>query len=244
MKMLRGLAGSCAFGVSLLAFAAAPMARAQDGASASPSRPSAAVSFAFERPGVAVPKFILRIGEDGTGSYKGEEAPPLSPYPGVSSPTEPIDRGLALSSPTAHKIFMLARSLHYFNVACASKAKNIADTGKKTLFYKGPDGEGSCTYNYSENKSVNQLTEIFQGIASTMDEGRRLDHLHRYDRLGLDAAIGQLTQEIADGHALELGTIQTTLRSIADDTAVIERVRTRANSLLALVPVEMRQAGP
>jgi hypothetical protein len=205
---------------------------------------AATVSFAFERAGLSVPKFTMRVSEDGSGTYQGEEAPPVSPYPGVSTPTEPIDRGFTVSSATAHKVFALARDLHNFNVACASKAKNIADTGKKTLSYKGADGVGSCVYNYSENKNVEQLTEIFQGLAATMDEGRRLDHLHRYDRLGLDAALTFLAQQVAEGRALELGTIQATLRSIAADADVMQRVQTRASALLAMIPAEMRQAGP
>ena len=99
------------------------------------------------------------------------------------------------SAATAAKVFALAHSLNYFNIACASTAKNVADTGKKTLDYirLGANGSradgvlGSCTYNYTENKDVQTLTDIFQGIADTLDEGRKLDYLHRFDRLGLDA---------------------------------------------------------
>jgi hypothetical protein len=69
-----------------------------------------------------------------------------------------------------------------------------------------------------------------------LDEGRQLDHLHRYDRLGLDAAIKFLGQEVTDGRALEVGVIADSLRSIAADSEVMDRVRTRANTLLAMVP--------
>ena len=137
----------------------------------------------------------------------------------------------SVSPATARKIFTLARDLKQFNFPCPSKAKNIADTGKKTLTYNGVEATSSCTYNYSENKNVQALTEIFQGIAETMNEGRKLDYLHRYDRLGLDAEITYLAQEVTAGRALELGAITESLRSIAADAEVIERVRTRANSL-------------
>ena len=207
-------------------------------------RVPAVVSFSFERHGVHVPRYTLRVSESGTGSYEGEEAPPVSPYPGVSSRPDPIDRAFILSPATTGKIFGMAHDLHGFKIHCASGAKNIADTGKKTLTYKGPDGEGSCTYNYSESKNVTLLTEMFQGIAETMDEGRRLDQLHRYDRLGLDAAMATLAEQVAAGRALELSTIQATLRSIAGDSEVMERVRSRANTLLGMVPAEVRTSGP
>jgi len=208
-------------------------------AQTAPARPMAVVSFSFERRGVPVPRYTLRVSESGAGSYEGEEAPPVSPYPGVSSNPDPIDRAFILSPATTAKIFGLAHELRGFKVRCASGAKNIADTGKKTLIYQGPEGESSCTYNYSDSKGVTVLTDLFQGIAETMDEGRRLDHLHRYDRLGLDAAMATLAEQVAEGRALELSTIQATLRSIASDSEVMERVRARANKLLAMVPAEM-----
>ncbi len=149
-----------------------------------------------------------------------------------------IDRSINLTPATVTKIFKAARALNYFNIECASKAKNIADTGKKTLTYTGADGSGSCTYNYSENKSVDTLSNSFLAIAYTMDEGRRLEFLHRYDRLGLDAEMISLGQEIEAGRAMELGTITPVLAAIADDTAVIQRVRLRAQKMLERVAAE------
>ena len=143
-----------------------------------------------------------------------------------------IDRPITLSPATVTKIFKLARSLDRFDIACDSKAKNIANTGKKTLTYAGPDGRGSCVYNYSENKSVSALTDMFFAIAFTLDEGRRMEFLHRYDRLGLDAEISSLAQEEKEGRALELGTIAPTLSAIENDTALIQRVRLQAARLL------------
>jgi hypothetical protein len=191
------------------------------------------VSFHFERPGLPVPKFTLTIREDGSASYKAEEAPVSAGSMGVQPvAAKPIDRSITISQPTVTAIFKAAHSLDYFNTECESKAKNIANTGNKTLSYAGADGHGSCTYNYSENKSVTWLTETFQAIAFTMDEGRRLDYLHRYDRLGLDEEMENLVHEYEQKRALELGTISSTLASLADDDAVMQRVRTRASRLL------------
>jgi hypothetical protein len=41
-----------------------------------------------------------------------------------------------------------------------------------------------------------------------------------------------LSQEVQEGRALELGTISPTLTSIADDTALIQRVRLKASKML------------
>ena len=78
------------------------------------------------------------------------------------------------------------------------------------------------------------LSDTFLAIAFTMDEGRRLEFFHRYDRLGLDAEISTLAHEATEGRALELGTIAPTLESIERDTALIQRVRLQAGKLLEL----------
>jgi len=193
----------------------------------------AEVNFQFERPGLSVPRFSLLLREDGTGSYQAEQAERSPTSTSIRhEEAQHIDRAILLSPATVSKIFKAARSLNYFNAACASKAKNIADTGKKTLSYSGTDGHGSCVYNYSEDKDVEKAGETFIGIAYTLDEGRRLEFLHRYDRLGLDAEMAALAQEVEAGRALELGTISQTLATIANDMAVMQRVRLRAAKML------------
>jgi len=191
------------------------------------------VSFKFDRVGLPVPHFTLRVHENGTGTYQADQAEiPATQTSMRGQAAQHIDRPINLTPRTIAKIFKDARELNHFSVECASKAKNIADTGTKTLTFAGSDGTGSCVYNYSENKTVQSLTDIFLGIASTLDEGRQLEFLHRYDRLGLDAEINSFADEVKEGRALELGTISPTLAAIADDTAVIQRVRLRAAKML------------
>jgi hypothetical protein len=226
-------------GIGIAMFFAWTSAMAQD-PQVPPNAPPAAraeVAFAFSRLGVQVPKYRLTIREDGTVLYEGDALPFVNArYSSATPPPQPFRSATDISPATAARVLKLAHDLRRFSITCASKAKNIADTGAKTLSYSGPDGSGSCTYNYSESKDVQQLTDIFQGIAETMDEGRRLDYQHRYDRLGLDETITFLGQEVSEGRALEVATIAASLRSIAGDSEVMERVRTRANALLTLVP--------
>jgi hypothetical protein len=199
----------------------------------------AEVSFQFERAGVPVPRFTLQVNEDGTGRYQAEEVEGPADHGTMHyDSAKHIDRNLELTSATTTEIFKAARELGGFDKGCAEKAKNIADTGKKTLSYRGADGTGSCTYNYSGNKEVETLTNLFLAIAFTMDEGRRLDFLHQYDRLGLDAEMIGFEREVAAGRALEPGTIAPVLTSIASDTAVMQRVRQQAAKLLKQAAIE------
>ena len=228
---------NCVFLVAALAMSSGTGVIAQTAASAvNTASEQPEVTFKFERNGLAVPRYTILLHEDGTGRYQADEAV-TSPSTQSSSAMQytggkHIDRPMTLSPATTEKIFKTARALNFFNVECASKAKNIANTGDKTLSYSGNDGKGSCEYNYSDNKSVSTLTDMFLAIAFTMDEGRRLEFLHRYDRLGMDAEITSLANEVQAGRAMELSTIAPTLDAIAGDAAVMQRVRLRAENLL------------
>jgi hypothetical protein len=220
-------------GISLIIGVASAIAQTAEPSIVGSTKTPAEVSFQFDRTGLPVPRFTLRLKEDGSGNYQAEQTEVAASANSTrGQAAQHIDRPVTISHQTAAKIFKEARALNYFNGECASKAKNIADTGKKTLSYTGPDGSGSCTYNYSENKIVDSLTNIFLAIAYTMDEGRRLEFLHRYDRLGLDAEMITFSQEVEAGRALELATISSALAAIVDDTAVIQRVRLKAQKLL------------
>lgn len=196
------------------------------------------VSFTFDRKGLPVAHYRLVVYGNGSGVYEGQEIVTASAYPAAAQEPRPFKHSVTISAATVKKIFAAAERLNRFDVPCASKLKNIADTGTKTLRYEGQEGSGSCTYNYSENKDVQSLTDIFQGIAETMDTGRKLDQLHRYDRLGLDSVMKSLMDEVSSGRALEIGTIATSLRSIASDADVMSRVRNRATVLLNQIPAD------
>jgi hypothetical protein len=226
-------------GTLLIVCSALALAQTAEPSTVGPAKTSPEVSFQFDRTGLPVPRFTLRLREDGTGSYKADQSEIAATGTAMrGQAAQHVDRTINVTSGTVAKVFKAARAANYFNIECASKAKNIADTGKKTLTYTGADGSGSCTYNYSENKSVDTLTDTFLAIAFTMDEGRKLEFLHRYDRLGLDAEMISFGQEVTAGRALELGLIAPTLAAIADDTAVIQRVRLRAQKMLEQVAAE------
>jgi hypothetical protein len=208
-------------------------AQAAEAASTALANAPAQISLQFDRPGLPVPHFVLLVREDGTGRYQAQQVARSSSDGSVrGEAAQQIDRTMNLSASTVTKLFKDARASNDFRIVCASKLKHIASTGDKTLSYTGPDGAGSCAYNYSEDKAVAAITDTLLAIAFTMDEGRKLEFLHRYDRLGLDAEMNFLSQEVAAGRALELATIAPTLASIADDTSVMQRVRLAAAKML------------
>jgi len=195
--------------------------------------------FHFVRPGLPVPEFTFNLNQDGSGTYAASyvSSAPTSKYApqytGVpTAPPVQTTRPITLSAKTTSLLFERARNPEGIRAGCESKVKNIADTGSKTITYTTAQGSTHCTYNYTENKTVAAITETFQAIAETLDEGRTIEQAHRYDRLGLDHQLSILSDNVRDGRAVEVATIAQVLQSLCDDTQVMDRVRKRAATLL------------
>lgn len=182
-----------------------------------------AVSMDFVRTGLSVPHWTIAIHEDGSGRY---EEPG-----GADKSAEPARQSLRITPATLHRLaagFDAVSANH-----CETKAKHIANTGQKTIVYKtGSDGSVNCTFNYSDDEKLQDTANAFVAIAATMQMGTQLAKLHRYDRLGLDAQIQYLDEEMKAGRALEVQNIAPVLKSIAEDDRVIDRVRRKAARML------------
>jgi hypothetical protein len=109
----------------------------------------------------------------------------------------------------------------------------VAFQGWKTLTYTGPQGQGSCTFNYSKDKEIQNLGDSLIAVAETILEGARLEVLLQHDRLGLDQEMEFLTEAVGDGQAQQICAIREILERLAQDDGVLERVRMRARALLA-----------
>jgi hypothetical protein len=197
------------------------------------SGPVSTFTFKFENPQLQPASYILEIHEDGSGHYKsvpGVPAPDSFSTDGVAP--QAIDREIKISDILRTKLFSTARSHHYFAIACEATKLHVAFTGKKTLTYSGPDGQGSCTYNYSQDEELNRLADEMEAVSFTLEEGQRIASQLQHSRLALDAELETLQDAAKNGRAVELENIAPQLQSVVDDEAVLERARRRAKMLL------------
>jgi hypothetical protein len=221
---------------SKLALAVLPLAVAAvalAGTQPLPAQPSAAPAFAidFTNPGLNPAHWILTLSPDGSGHFRSERgAAPVDATQGLEAAN--IDRDIQVSAEFAAHVFESAHQHSLFTADCESHMK-VAFQGWKKLTYTGPDGTGSCTFNYSKDKSIQDLGESLVAVAATIVEGARLENLLQHDRLGLDKEMEYIAEASADGRVQQMVAIKPILEKLADDPEVMERVRKRARVLLA-----------
>jgi hypothetical protein len=137
-----------------------------------------------------------------------------------------------LSSGGSAKVFAWTAQAKYFDGDFDYKKNAVANTGRKTLTFADPTRHFQTTYNWSENTAIDQLTRFFQGVSSTIEHGRKLEFLHRYDKLGLEAQLKGMEEEAQSRYLAELQIIAPVLESIAGDSSVMNIARQRARRLL------------
>ena len=211
----------------------ASLAAAQQAAAPAPSgADQASVWFNFYwNEGIPWQSYSILVRADGNTHFEG------TPSPSPDGDTDPVTEDFVMSEANRQKIFNLAGKLNYFHGDFDSHLKHIAQTGAKTLTYKSAHVQGSCTYNYSQNSDVQQLTQLFLGLATTLDFGRKLAWNYRFDKLGMNETLRKL-EELQAGHQVdELSAIEPVLRKIANDSGLMHISRETAQHLLKTIGV-------
>ena len=212
--------------MAVSAFSAALHAQAPQ-SEANPPQPT--VTFTLEWPSREPHRYVIAVDSGGNAVYRSwttdAEAEP-------SNADDPYLQKVALQAATRDRIFTLARQLDYFNGDFEFHKHRVASTGNKTLAYADPEKRYETRYNWSENAGISELTTLFQGMSATMESGRRLERLYRFERLGLDEELKNLEQLVADHQATELQIIAPLLDRLASDPSVMNLARQRARHLL------------
>lgn len=184
----------------------------------------------FSNPGLSPSQWTLTLRPDGSGHFRSQAGKPPDDATQVNVPA--VDRDVQVSAAYAGRVFAAAGRHRWFKEACESHLK-VAFQGWKTLTYTGPQGQGSCTFNYSKDKEIQDLGDSLEAVVETILEGARMELLLQHDRLGLDAEMKYLVEAVGDGRAQQVCVIRGLLEQLAQDDTVLERVRKRARMLLA-----------
>jgi hypothetical protein len=194
-----------------------PAARAQQ---------PAVVTFTLDFPGSEPSHYVISVASDGHATYDSDGK--LSP----DSEGDPFHLDFSMSTETSRRIFDLAARGHYFQGGVDSGKKNLASTGAKTLTYKDSGRNMTATYNYSPVTAVQQVTQLFQSLSTTLEFGRRLEYFHRYQKLALDEELKRMDDAASRNDLEEMAAVVPILQRIVSDTSVINPVRARAQRMI------------
>ena len=188
---------------------------------------SATVSFTLDFPKSNPSHYEIVLSGDGHGTYSSNGQ--------LSEDAAPADLAavpFTVSDKVRDEIFDLSQRAHYFSGKVDSGYKNIANTGEKILAYKDDQHSGQATYNYSLNPDIQQLTQIFQNLSTTLEFGRRLTFFDKYQKTALDDELTRMEDMQRSNTLGDVHAIAPILHEIAMDQSVMRISRARALRLL------------
>jgi hypothetical protein len=185
------------------------------------------VTFTLDFPASQPGHYSIQIDSDGKARYESTSK--------VSSESEDNDNFVyqfSISPATRDRIFDLSAKARYFQKDLDSHRKNLAFTGRKTLRYKDENRSGESTYNYSPDSTVQELTNLFQGLSATLELGHRLEYSLRYQKLALAEELKRTEESARMSPPVEIQAIAPILQQIVADSSVMNVTRARARRLL------------
>jgi hypothetical protein len=212
--------GPWGFLAAFIALVAALPLRASD---------SATITFSLDFPASEPEHYSISVAADGHAHY--ESSGKISED---SEDRETYQSEFTLSDGTRARVFDLAAQAHYFAGKVDSGNRKLAFTGTKKLVYSDGQRTSAAEYNFSSVAPVQQLTQLFQSLAATLDFGRRLAYAHRYQKLALDDQLKQMEDSARKGELAELQSVKPILQQIYDDSSVLNVVRARAERLMEM----------
>lgn len=216
----RALAIFSAAVLACVALIFGPIVRAAD---------TASVTFSLDFPNSDPEHYVIAVQSNGKAHYECRGRISQD-----SEETENYTSEFTFSEAARARIFDLAAQAHYFSGKIDTGNKKLAFTGSKKLSYKDGQRESSAEYNYAAVTAVQQLTALFQGIASTLEFGRRLAHYHRYQKLALDDELKRMEAQARSGQLSEIPAVKPILQEIYDDGSVMNVVRARAQRIIEM----------
>lgn len=184
----------------------------------------------FSNPGLTPSRWSMELHADGSAHFHSD--------PGEKTATElhtiepgVVDKDIQLSREFTDRMFEVVRRRRLLADGCESHLK-VAFQGWKKISYSGPEGEGSCEFNYSKSRDIQEMGDSFVAVAATIVEGARLELLLQHDPLGLDKEMEFLKEASSDGRVQQVCAIEPILAKLSDDPGVMERVRKQARMLL------------
>ena len=224
MRAMRSF--TIAIGVLALAAVslASPPQQSADHNSASP----AAVTFTLNFPHSDPENYSIAV--DGAGHARYECTGSVAP----DSEPDTYRSQFEVSAETREKIFAWAKQARYFAGNVDSGNRNLAFTGTKILSFDDAQHHNTARYDYSNLAPVRQLTDLFQGMAATLDYGRKLAYYHRYQKLALDEVLKNMEAQAKNNELNEMQSVAPVLQEIIDDNSVMNVTRARAMELIQM----------
>ena len=170
----------------------------------------------------SIPEFCqITVDENGDGSYEGRK---------LDEASNP--RPLKLSPATARQLFDLAAQLGNLQNIDLESHRRVANLGSKTLTYQQGNQVNRAAFNYTQNRTAQELTDLFEKVASVEQHITNLEFATKYDPLRLPEELLLVQIDLNNKALAGTELMVPTLEAIAKNPRFLHLAQTRAQDIL------------
>ena len=193
----------------------------------------ASVEFNFEwNQGLPWQSYSIQVQADGKTHFAG------TPNPSQDGDSDPVQQDFIMSEANRQKTFDSCQEAELLSretsIRTSSTLRKPAARRWCTSQLRSRVRAPTTTRRIAD---VQQLTQLFLGLATTLDYGRKLAFQYRFDKLGMDQLLREFEEQQASHQVEELSAIEPILRKIANDSNLMHITRQSAQHLLKTIDV-------
>ncbi len=153
-------------------------------------------------------------------------------YDGRKQEDPPTPHSFKLSDATTRRLFSLAQSLGYFESRDLESHKKVANLGVKTFTCERQGKKSQVEFNYTLQREAQELTDLFERIASVEQHILTLEYSIKYDHLSLPNQLRQVQIDLDKNALADPELLAPTLEKIARGSRFLHLAQVRAQDIL------------
>ena len=110
--------------------------------------------------------------------------------------------------------------------------KKVADLGRKTIRFEMGRQQREVTFNYTENKTLQEINDIFENLVEQEKLLFEIEFALKYDRLGVPKKLDVLEREFSANRIVAPERFKPILKKISEDDSLMNLARKEARKLL------------
>jgi hypothetical protein len=113
--------------------------------------------------------------------------------------------------------------------------RKVADMGQKTIRFKSGNREREATFNYTEDKTLQEIVDFFENLCQQEKSLFEIDLALKYDRLGIPKKLDELERNLTAKRIVDPGRFAPVLEKICQDQSLMNLARTEAKKILSKI---------
>jgi hypothetical protein len=173
----------------------------------------------------SIESYAVELDEKGSGKFQFK-----------AKDQDLVEVSLVLKPSTIDFLLSLFQQVDFLNESKDFvSGRKVADMGMKTIRFENGSNKREVTFNYTEDKTLQQIVNFFENLCQQERSLFEIDLALKYDRLGIPKKLDELEKNLSAKRIVAPERFAPILEKIYQDESLINYSRTEAKKILSRI---------